>query len=51
MHKYLMEIERYFIGKEHFIVLAENKKDAVQKATIPPDCKADTLKCIKKLQS
>ena len=58
MHKYLMEIEFYFRGAETFEITAENKADALIKATarINTDpyyhgnCKRDTLKCVKKMK-
>ena len=59
MHKYLMEIRRYFGGSDQFTVVAENKADAIIKAnehmqTNPHfwggNHMKDTLKCVKKVK-
>ena len=34
MHKYLMEVRRYFYGYEQFVIEAENKQDAVEKGKL-----------------
>ena len=59
MNKYLMCITGYFSGKEEFKIDAEDKADAIKKAT--EYCKhnpkysggnymLDSIKCVKKLK-
>ena len=58
MHKYLMEISRYFGGTHTFIVIAENKADAMTKGEIEisrnplynNDVYSRSLRVVKKLQ-
>lgn len=61
MNKYLMRIQGYFSGWDEFEISAENKQDAIVKAT--EYCKSDskygiggnyrlnTIECVKKLKS
>lgn len=61
MNKYLMKIEGYFAGTKQFEIEAENKHDAIVKATeycknhseygIGGNYKLDSIKCIKKLNN
>ena len=58
MHKYLMEIYRFFSGYESFEVEAENKADALVKAkeyAIKHICwggnyNIEDIRCVKKLK-
>ena len=58
MNKYLVEIKKYFGGKIEFIIEATDKKDALEKAKSYVErsykfdnCKKDTIRVVKKLQS
>lgn len=60
MNKYLMKIEGYFSGWKEFEIEAENKRDAVEKATefckkssefgIGGNYKLSSITCVKKLK-
>ena len=58
MHKFLMKVECYFSGWKEFTIEAENKQEAITKATeyckkhptFSGYCKLNTIQCIKKLK-
>ena len=59
MNKYLMQIKGYFSGWKQFEIEAENKQDAITKATeyckrhseygIGGNYQLDSIECVKKL--
>ena len=61
MNRYLMKIEGYFSGWKEFEIEAENKKDAIIKATeyckkhseygIGGNYKFNSIECVKKLKA
>ena len=59
MNQYLMEIKRWFAGSSQFVIEAENKADALEKAKAyvcktQPYCFGDynknDIRCVKKLK-
>ena len=57
MNKYLIEIAKFFGGTKEFIIEAENKQEALEKAKAYVEksyefdnCKTSTIRVVKKLQ-
>lgn len=56
MHEYLMEVTHYFLGRQRFQVVAENKADAIEKGTEyikkfgKDNYYMDSVKVVKKLK-